>query len=206
MDDASKTSPVTEVLIADAHAGNERALDALVERYLPEIRAYVRLNLRASVRDKESCSDLVQTVCKDVLCNLGQFEYRGENSFKAWLYIAVVNKIRTRERYYRAQRRSAKREVPHGAHALSKVYGTICSPSRHASAREELERVERAFDVLPADYREVLTLSRVAGLSLAETAAQMERSTGSVKMLLSRAVARLVSVLDDTTTENHPTA
>jgi RNA polymerase sigma factor (sigma-70 family) len=57
---------------------------------------------------------------------------------------------------------------------------------------EELERLEAAFDRLPDDYREVITLARLVGLPLAAIGRQMGgRSEGAVSMLLARALTRL---------------
>ena len=58
-------------------------------------------------------------------------------------------------------------------------------------AREELECIETAFDELPERYREVITLSRVCGLTTAELAERLELSEHYARTLLSRALARL---------------
>lgn len=196
--DPVRTREPTEILVRLAQDADRNALSALIERHLPEIRAYVRLNAGRVVRHRESCSDLVQTVCKDVLTKLAQFEWRGEGSFKGWLFVAVLNKVRMHERHWQAERRDPGREI-RASNALAlpiEGYRTIYTPSQHASAREELELVEAAFDELPPDYREVITLSRICGLSNDEIAERIGRTTGATKTLLSRAVARLATVLD----------
>ena len=71
----------------------------------------------------------------------------------------------------------------------------MCTPSREAIAREQLGRVEQAFESLPDDYRRVITLSRIVGLSHAEIAEVLGRTPGAVKTLLNRAVVRLTSLL-----------
>lgn len=149
-----------------------------------------RLRLGAALRAFESESDLVQSVCADLLTDLAQIEYRGEAPFRQWLYTAVLNKIRNKQRHYRAQKRR-----PHGAAfdeldeaLLVDSYAALCSPSHEAIAREEVELLERAFD---QHYREVLTLSRIVGLSQERIAEQMGRSVPSVRNLLSRALVKL---------------
>ena len=84
------------------------------------------------------------------------------------------------------EKRDAARDVPlEGAdEALLAVYRTsFASPSAHAMGREAMERLESAFDRLPEDYREVIVLSRICGLSRAEVAASMQRSEASVRNL-----------------------
>jgi RNA polymerase sigma factor (sigma-70 family) len=105
-------------------------------------------------------------------------------------------------RYWGRDKRDACREVPapaengssHGA--LLASYSDVLTPSRHASAREELERAERAMLALPDSYREVIILSRMVGLSHAEVAERMGRSTQAVWALYSRALARPATLLD----------
>ncbi len=88
--------------------------------------------------------------------------------------------------------------MPEGevAGGLLDGYRTFCTPSRAAQASEEVERIEAAFDGLPEEYREVITLSRVLGCSHAEIAARMGRSEGATRTLLYRALGRLSGVLD----------
>ena len=80
---------------------------------------------------------------------------------------------------------------PDTASGLVDCYATVCTPSRHAIAEEEVRRIEKAFDLLPEDYREVLSLACLAGFPHGDVAAEMKRSEPSVRKLLSRARARL---------------
>ena len=57
-------------------------------------------------------------------------------------------------------------------------------------------RVERALAELPEHYREVITLSRVVGLSHKEVAESMGRSEGATRVLLHRALGELADVLE----------
>ena len=52
--------------------------EQLLERHLPTLRAYVRRNLDAALADRESTSDLVQSVCREVLQSRGQYTFRGD--------------------------------------------------------------------------------------------------------------------------------
>jgi RNA polymerase sigma factor (sigma-70 family) len=59
-----------------------------------------------------------------------------------------------------------------------------------------LARLQAAFDALDADEREVVLLSRVAGLSRAEVAQTMGRTENGVRNLLHRTLAKLAGQLD----------
>ena len=65
------------------------------------------------------------------------------------------------------------------------------------SAREEVQRVESAFDHLSEDQREVILLAHVVGLSRAEIGERMGRKEGAVRTMLSRAISRLTEILDE---------
>ena len=48
---------------------------------------------------------------------------------------------------------------------------------------------------MPEEYREVITLAHLVGLSRAEIALQMGKSEGAVRVLLHRALARMSAIL-----------
>ena len=183
-----------------ARRGDNDALRELLDRHLPGLRAYVRLHSGPLLRSKEESSDLVQTVCLEVLRNAERFEHPAESGFRRWLYVTALRKIKNRHRYYLAEKRDAVRERAIEAGSgdrLLDLYASFSTPSREVSAREEVERVEAAFDLLSEEHREVILLARVVGLSRAEIGERMGRSEGGVRILLYRALARLTELLDE---------
>jgi RNA polymerase sigma factor (sigma-70 family) len=58
-------------------------------------------------------------------------------------------------------------------------------------AREQIERLELAFDGLSEDHRKVITLARIVGLPHKDIAAEMGRSESATRMLLFRALGQL---------------
>jgi RNA polymerase sigma-70 factor (ECF subfamily) len=186
----------TQKLVEDASRGDSLALDRLLEHHLPGLRAYVRLRSDRLLRAKESESDLVQSVCREVLEHMERYQYQSEAGFRQWLYRTAERKIIDRFRYYNAEKRSAAREV-NGEDLrmedsrLLEAYGILVTPSRDAMAREELRRVEAAFERLPADYREIIVLARIVGLPHAEIARQLGRTPSSVRNALYRGLALL---------------
>ena len=99
-----------------------------------------------------------------------------------------------RQRYYLAEKRSPVRELARADDSgagLREIYASFCSPSQVAIRNEDLALLKGAFDRLPDDYRTVVTLARIVGLSHAEIAEEMGRSENAVRTLLHRALARL---------------
>lgn len=194
----------TEQLVDAASRGDEVAVEELLARYLPALRAFVRLRAGKLLRDHESASDLAQSVCREILQHVERFQFGGESGFRRWLYTTAVRKIAARQAYWLAARRDARREVaamPVAADGerpadLLASYGTFCTPSQHAIANEEQARIEAAFAQLSEDHRDVISYARILGLPHRETAELMGRSEQAVRTLLSRALAQLAEVLD----------
>ena len=189
--------PALDALHRAASSGDRRALEELLVRHLPDVRAYVRLRMGPGLRARERESDLLQTVCREVLESADNFRFEGEGAFKAWLYTAVLRKLCDRDAFWRAERRDAGREDALDEEELLGSYRRFASPSQAAVAGDELRRVEAAFARLPDDYREVILLSRVAGLPRAAVADEMDRTEASVRNLLHRALALLAKEIDE---------
>ncbi|HEX5054564.1 MAG TPA: sigma-70 family RNA polymerase sigma factor [Planctomycetota bacterium] len=194
MNDGDTVRPTS--LFARAAAGDPQARDQLLVDNLPQLEAYLRLQAGAALRRKESLSDLAQSVCLQVLRDLPEFEFRSEAQFRHWLCKHALHKLINKREYYGAEKRDMAREVAMAAASSSggsvlQCYATLCTPSRHASDREAIERFEAVFDELPEDYRQAITLKRIVGLEYAEIAATMGRTEGAVRNLVYRGLARL---------------
>lgn len=191
----------TRSLVESAAVGDRVALESLLERYLPQVRAFVHLRLSPELRVKESSSDIAQSVCRELLAGMDQFAWRGEEAFRGWLFTAALRKVADRAAHYGAAKRELARErAPgddaHAADLLTRACVSLSSPSGHAIAREQAERLGRLFEGLNEEEREVITLARVAGLSRAEIGRQIDKSEGAVRVILHRALAKLSDALD----------
>ena len=186
-------------LVEGASQGDPVCIETLLAECLPGLRGYLRLRAGKLLLDRESCSDLAQSVCRDLLENLDAFQYGGAAGFRRWLYTTAQRKIADRYEYYRAAKRDARKErIPESSEReLLEAYQPFYSPSQQAAAREELDKLEECFARLPEEQQEVILLAKQVGLSRREVAAAMGRTEGSVRMLLSRAMAHLAELLDE---------
>lgn len=170
-----------------------------MQQHWPGLRAFVRARMSRDLRTLESGSDLVQSTMRQLLQGIDDFEYRGEEAFRGWLYTAVLNHLQNRERALRTQKRDVRRQadLPDGVAAgdLAQCYSHVLSPSGAMIEEEQARALEAALDTLPDDYREVIALSRIARLARAEVARQMDRTEASVRNLLHRALVALAEAL-----------
>ena len=189
------------LLLERASHGDSSAVETLLAQHLPALRAFVRLKAGAMLLQKESCSDLAQSVCRDILVNADRFRFGGEPEFRKWLFTTAMRKIADRCEHWNAQKRAGAREVPLDASEGDEEsdplagYRAIYTPSAQAIAREELERVERAFESLAHEKQEVVLMARLMGLSHAQIAQELGKSEGAVRVILHRALAELAENL-----------
>ena len=193
MTDTDLPSPSS---IASATRGEPAAIEDVLRAYLPRLQRFVHLRLGAQLRAREDTVDIVQSTVRELL-EQSRFEWRGEIEFRAWLFQAALHKILEKHRHHAAQKRAPGREVPLDAQGslAHDALRDVVSPSRIAMAKEDLQRLEAAFDRLTEPQREVLTLARVVGLPHAVIAERLGKSEVAVRQLLVRAMAALGAAL-----------
>lgn len=169
----------------------------VLERLLPSVQAFVRLRMGAAVSARESSSDVIQSVCRELLEDReSSFEFRGEEALRAWLHTAALRKIMQKARHHNASRRAVDREIAFDADpALAATYASCVTPSRNASAREQVVEFERAFWKLGPTDQQIITMIKVARLSHAEAAKHLGRTPEAARSLLRRALVRLAALL-----------
>ena len=182
--------------ILSASRGDPAAIADILRAYLPRLQRFVHLRLGPELRMREDTLDIVQSTVRELLSE-PQFEWRGEAEFRGWLFQAALNKIREKGRYHGAEMRAGNREAADATRdlELAEAIRDLATPSRVAAAREELRDLEVAFAGLTEPQREVLTLSRVAGLPHAVIARRLGKSEAAVRQLLVRAMATLGAAL-----------
>lgn len=170
-----------------------------LERNLPVLRAFIRLRMGPALSARESSSDLLQSVCRELLQHRVDVEARGEPAMRAWLYTAALHKIQEKARFHRAQKRDVGREEAPSTDddgELLSCYGHVVTPSRDLAAREQVARMEAAFQKLSEREREIITLARVAGLSHAEIATQLAIGEDNCRQILRRGLVKLSGLLE----------
>jgi RNA polymerase sigma-70 factor (ECF subfamily) len=194
----------TQELVMLAKEGDESALAQLCGAYAERIRRIIRLRMGAELRSKLESMDIVQDAMMAALRGLDRFTYRTEGDFLRWLCGIAENQIRGRLDQFHAAKRNIRREAPldpgaAGTESRPRITAGLMvttTPSVIFSRSEDLDRLERAMDALKPEYREVIVLAKVEGLSYQETAARLGKSPEAVGMLLSRAMLALIKAFE----------
>ena len=196
---AGETRPPVGVLLDQAREGDGAALGLLLERYHNYLTLLARVQIGSRIQAKLDVQDVVQEVALEVHRRIGGFRGSSEGEFLAWLRQilggVLADQIR---RFLGTKRRDVRleRELSEGLDRSSRAMGAPLttgenSPSAQASRREQAVLLADAINGLPLDYREVIILRQLEGLSFPEVAARMGRTQDSVKNLWARALAKL---------------
>jgi len=156
------------------------------------------------LRFKLESMDLVQDTLMCALRDLGDFTYRDEGDFLRWLSRIVENRLRDNVDKLHADKRDIRKEVrlddqeQTTGSGLVRTVGPIdvTTPSVIMSRKEEMDKLEKAIDALKPEYREVIVLKRLEGLSYKEIGERLGKSADAIGMLLSRAMVSLTSVFE----------
>ena len=167
--------------------------------YQPWLMLLARLEIDSCFQGKFDPSDIVQQTMMEAWRGAAQFRGETEPQRLAWLRQILAHVLAHEVRRYRGtQMRNVDREVSiqqslaNSSQRLGDMLATaVSSPSQQASKREQEVLLAEILDTLPDDYREVIILRNLEGLSHDEVARRMGRSVGSVRMLWVRAIERL---------------
>lgn len=186
-------------LLLEAREGDSGRLGELLECYRRYLSILARVQLGQRLQGKLDASDLVQDVFLEAHRHFPQFAGTTEGQFLAWLRqilaATMANLIRrylgTQGRDIRLERELAN-ELAHSSRVLDgALVAQVSSPSQQASKREQAVLLADALTELPEDYREVVLLRNLHGLSFPEVAERMGRTVDSVEKLWLRALIRL---------------
>ena len=190
-------------LIVRARASDETALGRLLEKYRAYLTLLARLQIGRRLQGKADPADMVQETFLEAARHFGQFRGTTEPELAAWLrQILAACLAHLVRRYYGTQARDVRLErmledeLQQSSLAIDRgLVADQSSPSQSASRREQTVLLANALDCLPPDYREVIILRHLEGLTFPEVAARMGRTLDSVEKLWVRALPRLRRVL-----------
>jgi RNA polymerase sigma-70 factor (ECF subfamily) len=196
----------TQQLVTMAQEGDDTALGQLCSVYGERVRRIVRFRMGPALRAQLESMDLVQEALMEAIKDLDDFTFSNDGDFLRWLSSIVENTIRDNiDRIYAAKRDIRRQVSLDRVAARTNHFGidghlpaATTTPSVVLSLREDLDKLERAMDRLKPQYREVLVLAKIEGLSCKEIAARQNKNPAAVAMSLSRAIVAVTNLFERT--------
>jgi len=154
------------------------------------------------LRSKLESMDLVQDVLLSALGGMGDFTYKNEGDFLRWLSRIAPNALRDNRDKLHAAKRDIRKEVRLDDYRSTTGIGfagtpgaiEATTPSVIMSQKEDLDKLEKAMDELKPEYREVIVLTKIEGLSYRGIGNRLGKSPDAVRMLVRSGMAELTTV------------
>ena len=172
-------------LVELAREGDTEAFGMLYDHYHGSVYRFLCYRTRSSTL----AEDLTAETFFRALRSMSGFRWRGKD-FGAWLMTIARNLAADHFKAGRTRLELMTEDMS--------VHDDITDgPEGAVLAGLTNELLMRALTALPAEQRDCLVLRFLQGMSIAETAAVLERSAGAVKQLQLRGVRNLARLLPD---------
>ncbi len=197
--------------MSDANVGRasqpvERNQTAAGPASLDQYRSYLLLLARwqwnPRLQGKLDPSDVVQQTLVRAWQGLTEFRGETEGERRAWLRQILANGLADLARDFGRDKRDVGREqsMHNVADSSRRLEAWLddqkSSPEQRAERNEEIANLAAALSALPEPQQEAISLHHLHGMSVAEIAAQMNRSPSAVAGLLKRGLRTLRTQLE----------
>lgn len=177
-------------IVAKVLAGDANAFEKLVLEYEKNVYG-IALRMTGNAED---AADMTQEAFIKAFNSLSGF--RGDSKFSVWLYRIASNVcldfLRSRNRRPTV---SLSMEDEDGEDTELDIADESQSPEVLLERSLTRESVRRGLDSLPPDYRQILLLREIQGLSYEEISQTLDLEVGTVKSRIFRARKRLCAFL-----------
>lgn len=175
--------------MARLQAGDDLALNEIMDRWTPRIHAY----LFRLLGNFEDAQDLTQETFVAVYSS--SCRYRPTAKFSSWIFGIAANQARQRIRWRMRHPEVAMEEQKEENGSASLKQTVNQTPSTIMQASEKAQAVRRAIQSLPVAMREILLLAEYEELSHSEIAKIVRCSVKAVETRLYRARKLLADAL-----------
>lgn len=196
-------------LLDQARRHQTEPLGRLLDLYRSYLTILATTQLDRRLHRRVSPSDLVQETMLAAHRDFGQFRGATEHELLAWLRQILINSLHHAvDAHLKAKRRDVRREysIDEVSKALDRSACNFvqvladpgASPSAQARQHERAVGLANQLARLRPDYRDVIVLRNLQGLSFDEIALRMDRNAGAVRMLWLRAIEKFKSIYEPT--------
>lgn len=168
-------------LITKAKAGDREALNTLIARYWHPVYRLIY----GKTGNADDAKELTQETLMKSFRSLAQYEIQSV-PFKTYIYKIAVNVVTD---FWRKNGRAPQLfDITDYQESLP---DTSERPEDYTIRLEKQSQIRDLVETLPADQRQAIKMRVLAGVSVRETAAQMNKTESAVKMLQQRALKNL---------------
>ena len=189
--------------IIDAmRSGEEDALVTFLRTNEQPLLAFIRSRIGTQLQKKIEPEDVLQEASIEACRVLEKTDLSTWDPLH-WLFQICERKIiDAHRRHFASQKRDAGREaaMPAGSDAAglaNLLAASMTTPSQAFSRDQRQLRMMAALETLPDDQREALRLRYLVGLPSKEIAQKFGKSDGATRVMISRALSRLQTMLAD---------
>ena len=173
--------------IHKAQNGDSASFEKLVKTHYQPL---YRFALSITKGNEDTASDILQNALIKAFGSIDDF--KGKCSFTSWLWIIIKNEFITHLR----------KETGHAFFSANQTEGDTAdtkNPSLENSINEEQrkENLVKMIDRLPENYREIIMMVELSGMSYVEASEFLDIPVGSVKSRLSRARDELHMLVEE---------
>lgn len=164
-----------------------RVLEGEAEAFQELFSRYHRLVLGLAARllnDRDEAADICQEVFLTVHRRLATL--REPDKLRAWLCRITLTRVYNAERSFRRRFRGFSISLDDTVSRSTPYQGSHGDPERALVAAEMRRRLDAALAALPLNYRTVVVLRDIEGLSYDEIAEAIDKNLGTVKSRLAR--------------------
>lgn len=188
-------------LLEALQAGDESALDVLIERHERPLFCFVYRYLQ----NEATAKDVVQETFVRVFFKAAQFKPR--SSVKTWIYTIAVNLCRDHGRRFGKRRW----DVSLNARASDdsppiEIADSSVGPDEEAGRADHFEALRQAIDRLPENLRTALVLFALEGHPQNEVAAMLGTTPKTIELRVAHAKQKLRKMLSGEWDETEPLA
>jgi RNA polymerase sigma-70 factor (ECF subfamily) len=176
-----------------ARAGDQAALEELLDRWRALLRLQARVALRSDLAAVVDSSDIVQETLTQVFRDLNQFRGQTQAAWVAWLRAIVAGQAAKSVRYHTAEKRNHGREVAMNA---TLEVSTSETPLKELMDEEQAVRLAAAVESLPQAMRDLVVRRVFDREPFDSIARSLNTSPGAARVTWTRAIRKLREVLD----------
>jgi RNA polymerase sigma-70 factor (ECF subfamily) len=200
-------APCVDSLLDEARRGQTESLGQLLQLYRNYLTLLATTQLDRKLRRRMSPSDLVQETMLAAHRDFARFRGGTEREFLAWLRQILIHCLHHAiEAHLKAKMRDVRCEV-----SIERVNAALDrsvvnfaqvladpgpSPSVPLRERERVVVLANQLARLRPEYRDVIVLRNLQGLSFEEVAERMNRKPGTVRMLWLRAIEKFKQIYE----------